>query len=277
MGVTKYDFTGDVVVVVGAATGIGRCVAESFAAAGADVAICDFNVEKGTETSNLCAAKGVKSKFYRVDVTDDATVVAARDEILKDFGKITCLHANAGITQDVMGPPLTDIPDATWEKLFNVNLFGNVRVCRAFAEPMKEAKYGKIVITASVAAFQQSPIMPVYNCTKISVLSFMSTLCKELGDYNINVNAINPGYVNTPIYSGGGGKKVLEKSAVLQKVIKDANDSQAIVNVIASQSALHRPQTVEDMANGVMFLCSETSKEITGVYLNIDSGAICRL
>lgn len=274
MGVTKYDFTGDVAVVTGAASGIGRGTALAFAEAGADVAVCDFNAEKGEETAKLCRDKGVKSKFYKLDVTDTANVEAVRDEILKDFGKVTCLHSNAGISQDVMGPPINDIPDATWEKVFNVNLFGTVKVCRAFAEPMKAAKYGKIVITASVAAFQQSPIMPVYNCSKISAISFMSTLCKELGDYNINVNAINPGYVYTPIYSDGGALRVREKSALLQKL---PEDPEAVMNAIAAGSALHRPQKVEDMANGVLFLCSETSREISGVYLNIDSGAICRI
>jgi len=273
MGSIKYNYEGDVVVIVGAATGIGRGTALAFAEAGADLAICDFNEEKASETVKLCVEKGAKAKFYKLDVTNSDQINAVRDEIMKDFGKITCLFSNAGITQDVMGPPIGDIPDATWQKLFDVNLFGTVRVCRAFAEPMKAAKYGKIVMTASVAAFQQSPIMPVYNCSKISVLSFMTTLCKELGDYNINVNAINPGYVLTPIYADGGAMKVREKSKLLQQF----ETPEQIVKAIASGSALHRPQTVEDMANGVLFLCAENSKEISGVYLNIDSGAICRI
>ncbi len=272
MGVTKYDFKGDVAVVTGAASGIGRCVALAFADAGADVAVCDFS-EKGEETAKLCAEKGVKAKFYKMDVTDNDNVIAVRDQVVKDFGKVTCLHSNAGISQTVMGPPLDSIPDDVWEKVFAVNLFGTVKVCRAFAEPMKAANFGKIVITASVAAFQQSVLMPVYNCSKIAALSFMTTLCKELGNYNINVNAINPGYVNTPIYSGGGAMLVKEKVPALQKL----ETSEQVVKAIASGSALHRPQTVEDMANGVLFLCSDTSKEISGVYLNIDSGAICRI
>jgi len=273
MGFTTYNFKGDVVVITGAASGIGKGTALEFAKAGADLALCDFNDVQGEEVAQACRDLGVKAKFYKVDVTNTEQVNAVRDEVLKDFGKVTCLFSNAGVSQDVMGPPLESIPDATWERTIGINTLGCIKVCRAFAQPMKEANYGKIVMTASIAVYSLSPIMPAYNVSKIGVLAFMETLCMELGNYNINVNAVNPGFVYTPMYSVDGAMRIREKSKVLDKF----EDPKSVVQAMASTSALHRMQTPEDLANGVMFLCSETSKEITGQVLNVDSGAARRL
>lgn len=273
MGFTTYNFKGDVVVITGAASGIGKGTALAFAKAGADLALCDFNEVQGEEVAKMCRDLGSNAKFYKVDVTNTKMVESVRDEILKDFGKITCLFSNAGVSQDVMGPPLESVPDETWERTLNINLMGCIKVCRAFSQPMKAANYGKIVMTASIAVYSLSPIMAAYNVSKIGVLGFMETLCAELGDYNINVNAVNPGYVYTPMYEDGGAMRIREKSKVLGKF----EDPKSVVTAMASTSALHRMQTVDDLANGVMFLCSDTSKEITGQVLNVDSGAARRI
>ena len=260
--------------MTGAAQGIGRGSALAFARAGATVAICDLNAEKGEAVAQECRDLGVQAKFYKLDVTNTENVRAVRDEILKDFGKISCLHSNAGISQDVFGPPLTDVPDETWEKTYAVNVFGAVKVCREFSVPMKEARYGKIVITASVAAYSQSFVMSAYSSSKLAALSVMVTLAKELGSYNINVNAVNPGFVYTPMYANEEGSKQLKsKAPALQKF----GDPHEVMAALAANSALKREQTPEDLANGVLFLCSDSSKEITGQVLQVDSGHICRI
>ncbi len=273
MGSIAYNFKGDVVVITGAASGIGKGTALQFAKAGADLALCDFNAEQGEAVAKECRDLGVNAKFYQMDITDTARVNAVRDEVLKDFGKVTCLFANAGVSQDVMGPPLESVPDETWEKTIGVNTMGCIKVCRAFAIPMKEANYGKIVMTSSIAVYSLSPIMAAYNVSKMGVLAFMGTLCAELGNYNINVNAVCPGFVYTPMYSEGGALRIRDKSKVLGKI----QDAKTVVETMASTSALHRMQTVDDLANGVMFLCAENSKEITGQVLNVDSGAARRI
>ena len=116
MGNMKFDFAGETAVITGAATGIGRCSAVSFAKAGANVAVCDFNEEKASETVSLCKNEGVQAKFYKMDVTADAAAICAvRDEILQDFREIDILHSNAGIAQKKAGPPMMEIPDSEWE------------------------------------------------------------------------------------------------------------------------------------------------------------------
>jgi Dehydrogenases with different specificities (related to short-chain alcohol dehydrogenases) len=273
MGNMKFDFAGETAVITGAATGIGRCSAVSFAKAGANVAVCDFNEEKASETVSLCKNEGVQAKFYKMDVTADAAAICAvRDEILQDFREIDILHSNAGIAQKKAGPPMTEIPDSEWEHVFDVNVFGNVKVCREFAEAMKPQNKGKIVITASISAYQPTPFLPVYHMSKVSVLNLMMSLSVELGNYNINVNAVNPGFVYTPIYSEGGALELGKKIPGLQ----DIKDGETVINAMASQSSLHRAQTPEDIANAVMFLCSDAAREITGQALNVDSGIIRR-
>ena len=274
MGKAKFDFTGEVAVVTGSATGIGRTTAESFAKAGAKVAICDINEEEAKATVELCKAAGGEAKFYPLNVTAEADEIAkVRDEILSDFGRIDILHSNAGIAQTKLGPPYENIPFEEWSRVFGVNLFGSVKVCQEFAKPMRAQKSGKIVLTASIAAYMPGPVLPVYSASKQATINYAQSLAEELGNYNINVNVLNPGFVYTPIYSTGGAMKIREKIPALQA----CPDGESVITAMsASQSALKRAQTSEDMANAVMFLCSEESKEITGQALNVDSGNIMR-
>lgn len=274
MGSICYNFKGDVVVITGAATGIGRGTAVAFAKAGANVAICDFNEEKGLETARLCRESGAEiAKFYKVDVTSAEQFAAARDAILNDFGTVDILFSNAGIAQNNLGSPTT-LDMAEWTKLFNVNVFGMIRACQTFAPIMKEKKAGKIVLTASIAAYMPSDILPAYSSSKAACINYAQSLSLELGAYNVNVNVLNPGYVYTPIYSEGGAMKIRDANAAKLGQFKTGEE---VLNAIAMvNSSMHRAQTVEDMANTVLFLCSQEAKELTGQVLNVDSGVIRR-
>lgn len=274
MGKISFDFTGEVAVITGAATGIGRCTAVSFAEAGAKVAVCDFNEEKAGETVQMCKELGATAKFYKMDVTSSAQEIAEiRDQIVHDFGRIDILHSNAGIAQKETGS-IYSIDDDAWERLYKVNVFGTVKVCRTFAEVMKEQKSGKMILTASVSGYAPSPTMPAYSSSKIAVINIMQSLAKELGDYNINVNVLNPGFVYTPIYSEGGALAILRGNKALQAA--GLTEPEDVVNAMARSSALHRMQQPIDMAYTVLFLASEGAREITGQAINVDSGYCIR-
>ena len=273
MGTIKYDFRNEVVVITGAATGIGRGTALAFAKAGASVAVCDFNREKGEETVKLCAELGAKAAFYQMDVTNEDQIREAKDRILNDFGTVDVLFSNAGIAQNTVAGPTT-LSLVEWEKVFAVNVLGTVRVCSAFAPVFKEKKRGKIVITSSIAAYQPSRVLPAYSASKIASANYAQSLSLELGEYNVNVNVVNPGYVYTPIYSEGGAMKLRE--AAKDKLGRFETGEQVIGAIAYASSSLHRMQTVEDIANLVMFLSSDAAKEITGQIINIDSGVILR-
>ncbi len=270
----KFDFKGNVAVITGAATGIGRETAIEFAKAGANVAVCDYNEEQGRETVKEVMSHGVKSIFCKVDVKELSQIEAARDIILKEFGTVDFLISNAGV-----GPngenigSLEKIPDADWESIFQINLFGMVKVCRSFLKVFKEKKQGKIVLTSSIAAYNPSPLMPHYGASKIAIINLAQSLSMEMGPHNVNVNALCPGFVYTPIYADGGAEnlKKLYKGA-----FKETDTAEQVMNKLASASAMRRPQQAIDMANGILFLCSDGAREITGQALIVDSGMIRR-
>ncbi len=240
MGTVQFDYQNEVVVITDAATGIGRGTALAFAKAGASIAVCDFNREKGEETVKLCTELGAKAAFYQMDVTNEDQIHEAKDRILNDFGTVDVLFSNAGIAQNtVSGPTMLSLSE--WEKVFAVNVLGTVRVCSA---------------------------------SKIASANYAQSLSLELGEYNVNVNVVNPGYVYTPIYSEGGAMKLRE--AAKDTLDRFETGEQVIGAIADASSSLHRMQTPEDIANLVMFLSSDAAKEITGQVINIDSGIILR-
>lgn len=271
----KFDFSGDVAVIVGAATGIGRGTALAFAKAGAIVAVCDFNEEKGKETVRLALEAGAeKASFYKVDVTSSDSVNAMKEKVIADYGRVDCLFSNAGISAagDQLGPPLSGISIDEFKRLFEVNLFGMIRVNQAFLDVFMKQKHGKIVVTASISAHMPSVMMPQYSTSKRAVINMAQSIAKELGPYNVNVNVLNPGFVYTPMYENGG---LSIKDKYPQNFAK-AETAEDVMKQLASQSVFKRPQTPEDMANVVLWLCSDGAKEITGQEINVDSGIIRR-
>ena len=269
----KWDFTDKVVVITGAATGLGKGTALAFAKAGAAVCVCDFNEEEGKKTVEECKALGAKAQFYHVDVRSDEMINAAKDAILEEFGTVDILFSNAGVSSKVLGPPLNDIPDSDWESTFEINTLGMIRVSRAFIPIMKEKKSGKIIFTSSIAMNLPMPATMPYGTSKIATSHFAQGLAQEMGPYNVNVNVVCPGYIYTNIYADGTAMKFKEKYG---GPLAQFETGEQIIWALASQSSLGRPQTPEDIANAVMFLASDEAKEITGQILNVDSGIVYR-
>jgi len=251
-----WNFEGTVVVITGSATGIGRGTALEFAKAGASVALCDYNYEEVCKTAEKCqaVAKGGKIKAYKMDVTNNEEIKAAKEAILADFGTVDVLFSNAGISSKVMGPPIENSPDSDWTSTFEVNTLGMVKVCREFAHIFKEKNAGKVILTSSIAAYTSTPRTAPYSASKLAAINFAQAFSIEMGPYNTNVNVIMPGFVYTNIYSDGTALKYRES---IGGPLKQFNDNESVMNFMASMgSALHRPQTVEDMAYAVMFLSS---------------------
>ena len=268
-----WNYEGKVVVITGAATGIGKGTALAFARAGADVCVCDFNEEDGKKTVEECSALGTHAAFYKVDVRNDEMILTAKEAILEEFGTVDILFSNAGISSKVMGPPLDAIPDSDWENTFEINTHGMIRVSRAFIPIMKEKRSGKIIFTSSIAMNQPMPATMPYGMSKIATSHFAQGLAQEMGPFNVNVNVICPGYVYTNIYADGTALKFKEKFG---GALAQFETGEQIIRALASQSALKRPQTPQDIANAVLFLASDEASEITGQILNVDSGIIFR-
>lgn len=262
----KFDFSGKIVVITGAATGIGRETALKFSKAGASLAVVDINEDLGNKTADDCKALGAKAIFYKANVGDENSVAEMGKKVLADFGYIDFLISNAGIG----GPlalPITNSTAAETRKVFDINTIGFLNLLHVFYGNFVTRRQGKIVVTDSVAGLMSIPPFPVYAASKAATYSLVRSLSVELGFSNINVNAIGPGFVNTPIY-----KDAIDLKAVMPGVFDDCNTSAEVVTKMALNSALHRLQSEEDMANGILFLCTDEASNITGHMLVIDAG-----
>jgi len=275
-----YDFTGEVALVTGGGSGIGEAISVRFAQAGAQVLICDFDEKKGSQLAETLTQAGHKAAYYKVDVSDPAACVALKDLVMEKYGKVDILINNAGVSPGwdpetgrlYFGPPLDFIAYGDWERQFKINLMGAVNMCVAFRQVFVDQKFGKVVMTSSINAYRPSPLEPQYGSMKLALIYFAQCFAKEMGEYNINVNAFCPGWVLTPMYEAGN----LSFKDVLP-ALKDVQTTKEMVDKLGVlNAALKRPQTPDDMADGVLFLSSDAAREITGQVLIIDSGAVFR-
>jgi 3-oxoacyl-[acyl-carrier protein] reductase len=223
-------FKDKVVVVTGAAAGIGRVTAEAFAAEGARVAICDVNPEAGEAAAR---ALGPEASFRRVDVADEASVREWMDEVVKRWGRIDVLVNNAGITRDAL---LLRMKETDWDLVMNINLKGAFLCTKAAVRHMAQERSGRIVNVASVVGVVGNPGQANYVASKAGLIGFTKTVAREFAARGITVNAVAPGYIET------------QMTAVLSDKIKEA---------FLAQIPLGRAGTPAEVAGIIAFLASE--------------------
>ncbi len=236
-----------VAVITGGTTGIGKAIAEKFLKEGAIVGICsniESDVEKAVE--ELSAYGTVRGMVVNIaeKAEDEAFVKAMAEE----FGHIDILVNNAGITKDAQFYKMTD---EQFNAVIDVNLRGNYYMTKAVIPFMMEKKYGKIIHLSSVSAFNGNFGQSNYAASKAAIIGMTRVQAKELGKYNINVNAIAPGTIMTDMYA-----------AVPEEV---RNRTLSII-------PLKRYGAPEDVANLALFLASEEASYISGQVITIDGG-----
>jgi 3-oxoacyl-[acyl-carrier protein] reductase len=193
------DFSGQVVLVVGAASGIGRAAAQLIASRSANVVIADLD-KAGLTT--LQSELGLKdSQVKSVDLSDQTSIKSLVDSVISEHGKIDALVNTAGI----VGPTNTKIEDLEWsafEKTVAINLFGTIWLTQAVIPHMKSKKYGRIAHVASIAGKEGNPGMHAYNTSKAGMIGFIKGVGKEVAAEGITINAFAPAVIRTPFNAG---------------------------------------------------------------------------
>jgi len=261
------NVTGKVAIVTGGGRGIGRGIALALAGNGADVVIAEIIEENGRKTAGEIQDLGRKSLAVAVDVTDQASVDGLMPAVLDQFDHVDILVNNAG----VIGAPGWEQRERTnekdWDLIYEVNVKGVARVTDAATPHMKERRYGKIVNIASVAARQGNPLNPPYNVSKAGVVSLTQAYALEMAPYDINVNAICPGLIWTPMW-----ERIAGRPAMTPEITQGMSARDAFEKSIKKRVPLGREQTPEDIGNVATFLASDAARAVTGQAVNVDGG-----
>jgi 3-oxoacyl-[acyl-carrier protein] reductase len=239
---------GKVAMVTGGAQGIGKAVAFLLARNGADIVISDINLEKAEETAKELQALGRRTMAIKVDVANLDQVEKMIGAILEKFGQIDILVNNAGITRDKL---ILRMTEEDWDAVLNINLKGTFNCTKAVVRHMSKQRSGKIVNIASVVGEMGNAGQANYAASKAGVIGFTKTIAREFAQRGINVNAIAPGYIETPM-TDSLAEKVKEE---LKRLIP-----------------MERLGNPDDVAEAVLFLVSDASGYITGQVLNVNGG-----
>lgn len=248
----KYDLTGKVAVVTGAAQGIGYEVAGTLAAAGAKVVIADLN----DEASKAAAAKLEEEGYEAIGIgTDVSSLESSKNMVLKTveiFGKIDVLINNAGVTIDEK--PILEVTEKEWDFVQNVDLKGLYFLSQAVAQQMKDQGTGGAIVNLTSAAGIMTPkYVSVYGAAKVGVKHLTGIMAKEWARWGIRVNAVAPGYV---------------KTHMIDKMVANEKNNQVVMKSIP----MRRYAEVKDVAGVILFLTTEASSYLTGVVIPIDGG-----
>ena len=261
------DVTDKIAIVTGGGRGIGRGIALALARNGANVVIAEIIEENGRRTAAEVGELGCGSLAVAVDVTDQTSVDGLMPAVLGEFDRVDILVNNAGIIGASGWEQRERTNEEDWDQIYEVNVKGVMRVTDAIAPHMKERKYGKIVNIASVAARQGNPRNTPYNVSKAGVVSLTQAQALELAPYDINVNAICPGLIWTPMW-----ERIVNRPAMRPETAGGLSGRAAFDRGVEERVPLGREQTPEDIGNVATFLASDAAKAVTGQAVNVDGG-----
>lgn len=235
-----------IAIVTGAGQGIGAAIAAKLAAEGATVAVTDINEETAKATAGTV---GNGSIGVRTDVTDRNSVNALVDQVMAQFGRVDILVNNAGWDK---AEPFIDSEPATWDRIIQINLYGQLHTCHKVLPIMAGQGYGRVVNIASDSGRVGSSGEAVYSAAKGGVIAFTKTIAREMARAGVTANCVSPGPTDTALFASIGGEKLRE---ALKKAIP-----------------LKRLGQPEDLANAVAFLASDEAAFITGQTVSVSGG-----
>ena len=261
------EFEDKTVLVTGGASGLGRGICLVLAERGADLAVADINLEGARAVEAEVSQHGHQVQAFGVDVTDEDEVRALVAAATAAFGRIDVLVNGAGIIGAPGYEETTSSRRVDWDATFQVNVLGTVLACEAVAEGMKARRSGKIVNISSHGGRQGSTGGGAYGASKAAVIHLTQSFALDLAPYNINVNAICPGTLWTPMW-----QRIAERTKRNDPSKRDLTHRQIFDQAIQERCPLGREQTPEDIGKAVAFFASDDARNITGQALNVNGG-----
>jgi NAD(P)-dependent dehydrogenase (short-subunit alcohol dehydrogenase family) len=272
---------GKVAVVTGAARGIGRAIAVEFAANGADIAVLDIagpvspasNAKPATEgdlaeTANRVRQFGRKCTEIKADIRDISALRAAADQVEREHGKIDIVVADAAIQRWM---PLLDMADSDWRDVIDNNLNGTANTVRAFAPKMVARSYGRFILLASMQGKHGTKNASSYSASKWGILGLMKSAAMELGEYNITVNALIPGLVDTELtrYEARYKNAIAETGNKPEEHPTPQQAWDARAPTVPLKVGWLEP---EDISPAAVFLASDAAAMVTGAEYEVTGG-----
>jgi 3-oxoacyl-[acyl-carrier protein] reductase len=242
------NLQGRIALVTGASQGIGRAVALELARNGALVGLAARNQIKLAEAASEIEAAGGQAAVFAIDVANEESIKAGAKAVLDRFGKVEILVNNAGITRDGL---MLRMKRADWDEVLNSNLTGAFLLTQALLSPMLKNRWGRIVNLSSVVGRTGQAGQANYAASKAGLIGLTRSMARELASRGITVNAVAPGYIETPM------------TAVLDEKQRAA---------MLAQIPLGRAGTAEEIAQAVAFLVSDAAGYITGHVMDVNGG-----
>jgi 7-alpha-hydroxysteroid dehydrogenase len=248
-----FTLTGQVAAITGAGAGIGRAMAETFAAAGAAVAVSDYDMDAAKEVASAIEEAGGEAVVIKCDVTDEDDLRALVSGTVDRFGKLTILVSNAGGG----GPKPFDMPMEDFHRAFDLNVFSLFRLAQLAAPEIEKAGGGAILATTSMSAENKNERMAAYASSKAATSHLVRNIAFDLGPRGIRVNAVAPGATRTD---------------ALKLVLNDDIEKKMLAH-----TPIKRLGEPGDMANAALFLCSPAASWISGQILTVSGGGVQEL
>jgi len=242
------SLNGKIALVTGAAQGIGRDIALALAADGADVAICDVNLEAAQKTASDIEALGRKSLALKANVAASSDVIAMIDQVIEKFSRIDILVNNAGITRDGL---ILRMKDEDWDLVLSINLKGAFLCTKSALKYMTKQRGGTIINIASIVGAMGNAGQANYVASKAGLIGLTKTIAREYANRGITANAVAPGFIET---------------AMTQAL------SETVRTELAKQIPLGKLGTPADVANAVRFLASPWASYISGQVIHVNGG-----